>query len=414
MPLIVALGALAVAPAASAEGLTVVDRKEVDVGDRVTLLSNQNFKVIGDCVDNGGGDYTADSFIKAKQENLVLDTYSGTGDPDFDPSDGKVSITNTDATGTAPAFEAAEYQDFYAEGQNRTPLNGRMVTGVHLKGADCMFSATFTGGDSAQGVEAVKRVKADAGETETLFSNDDFKLTGRCIDNGGGDFTANTYLAAKQNGLVYYLTEADLFDTDFDSNEPKVDLFPSFADASGTTPEYQADSFEQDLWAEGKGGKTLQGRVASGVHMKGADCVFSGIFVGYGDVGQLHVVNRMEVNAGKTKTIYSNDDFKATGKCRDNGGGDYTADTLLAAKRNNLIMYQYNGDPFFDLDFDEADPKGDISSEDAEGAAPDYYSEDDYSDFVGDGRVGQLLAGRLGGGVHVGGADCTFSGIFIG
>lgn len=35
-----------------------------------------------------------------------------------------------------------------------------------------------------------------------------------------------------------------------------------------------------DFYREGKGGKVLNGRVASGVHVDGADCVFAGIFAG--------------------------------------------------------------------------------------------------------------------------------------
>jgi hypothetical protein len=93
VPLIVALGALAVAPAAAAEGLTVVDRKEVDAGDRVTLLSNGNFKVTGECVDNGGGDYTADTLLAAKRNNLIMYQYNGdpTFDLDFDKADPKAT-----------------------------------------------------------------------------------------------------------------------------------------------------------------------------------------------------------------------------------------------------------------------------------------------------------------------------------
>jgi hypothetical protein len=411
----VTLVALATAQAALAAPLEVKDRKEADVGDKVTLLNNSNFKVTGECVDNGGGDYRADTFIKAQRENLALERYGFAGDSDFDPGDGKTDITVNDAAGTMPAYEGADYYDFYAEGQHGTPLNGRMATGVHLKGADCLFEATFTGGDSGGAVHAVDRTKVDAGKSKTFYSNDDFKFIGKCVDNGGGNYDTDVFLAAKRNNLLYYVTGFSLMDLDFDANEPKVHIQLDGDEASGTVAEYIGDSFDNDLWAEGKGGKVLQARLATGVHMKGGDCVFSGILVGHGgDLASLHVVNRTEVDAGKTKTIYSNDDFKATGKCIDNGGGDYTADTLLAAKRNNLLVYANDSPGTYDLDFDEADPKININSNDASGTMPEYYADDDYSDFFGDGKGGEVLAGRIGGGVHLPGSDCSFAGIFIG
>ena len=415
VPLIVALGALAVTPAAGANAIKVVDRVKADAGERLTLFSNQDLKVTGECVDEGGGDFTADTFLKAKRENLAVDTYSGDPpDPDFDPADGKLDITNNDANGTMPSLEAAEYYDFYAEGHNGRALNGRPVTGVHVKGADCAFWGTFLGSESEGPVHAPKRAKADAGETVTMFSNEDFKLTGRCVDNGGGDVTADTFLKAKREHLIYYLTELNLFDTDFSPGDGKVDIIQPSDDASGTLPEYIGRSFNHDVWMEGAGGRVLQARIATGVHTKGADCTFSGLLAGYGDVGQLQTVDRIKADVGERVTVYANDDFKVTGRCVDNGGGDFTADTQLAAKRENLMYYAYNGDPFYLLDFDPDDGKIDISSDDAEGAAPDYYSEDDYSDFFGDGKGGEMLVGRLGTGVHIKGADCTFSGIFIG
>lgn len=111
-------------------------------------------------------------------------------------------------------------------------------------------------------------------------------------------------------------------------------------------------------------------------------------------------------------TLFSNEDFKVTGKCEDNGGGDFTANTFLAAKRENLIYYAY--DDGIDLDFDPSDGKIDFTGYDAAGLGANYASEDDYTDFYGEGRGGRVLAGRVGTGVHIKGADCIFSGIFIG
>ena len=404
------------AQTAAAKPLKVVDRVKADAGQKVTLFSNKDFKVKGDCVDNGGGDYTADTFLTAKRANLAFDTYSGApADPDFDPTDGRVDITNGDATGTTPTIEAAEYYDFYAEGRNGRAINGRPVTGVHVKGADCAFWGTFVGAESKGAVHAPKRAKADAGEKVTVFSNSDFKLTGECVDNGGGDVTANTFLTAKRKRLLYYLTELDLFDTNFGPGDGKVDVTKPTDDASGTLPEFIGHSFNHDVWMEGGRGRVLQARVATGVHTKGADCTFSALLVGYGQSKALRVVNRMKADLGEKVTVYANKDFKVTGRCVDNGGGDFTADTQLAARRENLMYYAYDGDPFYLLDFDPADGKIDISDGyDATSPAPSYSAEDDYADFFGDGKGGHVLVGRLGTGVHVKGADCTFSGIFIG
>ncbi|MEO8091764.1 MAG: hypothetical protein ABI726_03515 [bacterium] len=414
-PIIVILCAFAAPPAAMARSVDVVDRLKADAGDGVTLFANDDFKVTGKCEDNGGGDFTANTFLAAKRANLAYDLYGAGVDPDFDPADGKIDITFGDATGTMPVYEAAEYYDFYAEGRNGRPLNGRLVTGVHVKGADCTFSGTVVGAESKGAVHAPKRVKADAGESVTIFSNDDFKVTGECQDNGGGDFTANTFLSAKHKHLVYYLTELDQFDTAFGPGDGKIDFVKPSDDANGTIAEYIGESFTHDLWTEGAGGKVLQGRVATGVHIKGADCTFSGLFVGYGTSKQMKVVDRIKADGGDGVTVFANDDFKVTGKCEDNGGGDFTANTFLAAKRQNLIYYAYDGDPFFILDFDPGDGKIDISEGyDATGTAPSYAAEDDYADFVGEGKSGRILAGRVGTGVNIKGADCTFAGIFIG
>jgi hypothetical protein len=71
---VVALCALVLAQTAAAKPLKVVDRVRADAGQKVTLFSNKDFKVKGDCVDNGGGDYTADTFLTAKRANLAFDT----------------------------------------------------------------------------------------------------------------------------------------------------------------------------------------------------------------------------------------------------------------------------------------------------------------------------------------------------
>jgi hypothetical protein len=413
---IAALAMLVAAPSAWAGPVHVIDRVKADVGEEVKLFSNDDFKVTGECEDNGGDDFTAHTYLAAKRNNLLWFTYSGNNfDADFDPSDGKVAATGNDATGTDPAFEAAEYYDFWAEGRNRVPLNGRLATGVHLKGSDCIFSGTIVGAEGGGPVHPEKRIQADAGEGVTIYSNKDFKVTGECEDNGGGDLTANTFIQAKRKNLVLYLTEADpLTDLDFDPGDGEVDLFPASYDADGTAADYAAYTFSNDFYAEGRGGAVLQGRIGTGVHVKGADCTFSGLFVRHQPPGGgIHVIDRIRVDRGDATTLFQNKDFKVTGKCRENGPGDFTADAVVAAKRKNLLYYAYDGDPFYDLDFDPSDGNADLATDDATGTDPDFYAEDDYDDFYGEGGGGKVLAGRVAGGVHIRGADCTFSGIFI-
>ncbi len=122
----------------------------------------------------------------------------------------------------------------------------------------------------------------------------------------------------------------------------------------------------------------------------------------------------MKVDRNDSKTLYENRDFKVTAKCVNNGGGDFTADTTLRAKRKHLLAYAYAGDPFTDLNFNPSDGPLDITDEDASGTAPDFTSEDQYTDFFGEGKRGKVLNGRVASGVHVQGSDCVFAGIFAG
>jgi hypothetical protein len=416
LPLVLVTIALAAAPDSLAAPVRVVDVKKADAGDKVTLFKNVDFRVRGECVDNGGGDFTADSYVTARRNNLRFDSYNGDPfDADFDRNDSAADITVSEATGTDPALDAADFYEFYGEGKAGAPLNGRIATSVHLRGADCTFSGTFVGGPGDGPAAAKKRKEADAGEKVTLFSNADFKVTGECVDNGGGDFRANTFIAAKRRNLVLFPTEVDNYaDPDFDPSDGKVDFIHSVYEASGTTPAYSAESYTNDLWAEGKGGTVLQARIGTGVHTQGADCTFSGIFLGPGSANALHMVKRIAADAGDAVTIYQTEDFRVTGRCVDNGAGNFTADTFLAAQRGNLAAYAYDGDPEDILDFDPADGKVDITSNDATGPDPDYKSYDDYSDFYGLGKGTETLVGRVGTGVHIGNADCTFAGMFLG
>ena len=414
--ILLAAFALIAAPNALAGAVRVVDVKKADAGEKLTLFQTKDFDVTAECVDNGGGDFTADTYVNARRNNLRFDSYNGDPfDADFDRSDGSLDITTGDATGTAPALEAADYYEFTGEGKKGRPLNGRVATSVHLRGADCTFSGTFVGGGADGPIESGKRKVADAGDKVKLFSNADFKVTGQCVDNGGGDYTANTFIAAKRPNLVLFLTEEDqLSDTDFDPADGKVDFIADEYEAGGTTPEYSAESYTNDLWAEGKGGTVFHARIGTGVHTQGADCSFSGLFSGPASSGALRMVDRIGLDAGDTATLFQTADFKVAAECVDTGAGYYVADTFLAARRPNLAAYAYNGDPGFILDFEPADGTIDITADDAQGTTPDYKSYDDYSDFYGLGKGRDTLVGRVGTGVRITNADdCTFSGMFL-
>jgi len=377
----------------------------------VKLFSNDDFKVTGNCEDSGGGNFTANTFLAARRNNLLAFLSDGGAfDEHFDQGDPKLDITSEDASGAGQAYAGTDYnEDFYAEGKGGKVTQGRVATGVHLKGADCIFSGIFTGPARSGPVALVKRMKVDAGDGAAIFKNEDFKVTGECEDNGGGDFTANTFLAARRNNLQFHASGFGPADPDFDADDPKVDI--SNETPTGTTADYRGYDYYREFWGEGKGGKPLDGRLAAGVHVRGADCTFSGVFQGLDGGASLHPVKRVKADLGEKVTLYSNDDFIATGKCVDQGGGDPLADTFLAAKRDNLI-YDLSSGGIQDLDFD-AGEKIDLTLYDASVTDP-FTAYDSYQEFYGEGKGGAILEGRLATGVNIGGADCIFSGIFTG
>jgi hypothetical protein len=410
---------LAVLPATAlgaAGNVVIPDRIPARAGHTVTIFKNGDFNVTGTCEDNGGGDFTANTFLQARRDNLAYTTYGAPAgvdafDTDFDRSDGKIDFTDNDANGATTEFEEAEFYEFYAEGRGGRVLRAHTATSVHVKGHDCNFSGAFAGAAGSGPLETLSRTKVDAGQSATLYKDNDFKITGTCEDDGGGDFEATAQLTARRSHLIYYLTDLDQQNTDFGPGDGPVELFASIA--SGTDPDFTGDSFYNDLFAEGRGGTVLQARIGTMVHAKGADCAYSGTFIGARSGGHLHVVDAIEANADKSVKLYENQDFKVMGKCEDNGGGDLTADTFVRAKRRHLAFTAYNGDPYGETDFGPGDGKADITSEDATGTVPDFYSEDQYSDFWGEGKGGNTLQGRTAVGVHIGDAACTFAGFFF-
>lgn len=416
-----AVAALALPPAASAAEpgrVIVVDRMKADGGESVKLFSNKDFRVTGTCLDNGGGDFHANTYLAAKRDDLLYFGDDGDlFDADFDRADGKIDFVTlaNDANGMSPQYVGEDQrQDFYAEGRGGKVTQGRVATGVHLKGADCTFSGIFTGTTKSGPARIAKRVKVAAGDSVNLLSNKDFRVRGFCQDNGGGDFRANTFLAAKRDNLIYFASNVgDRHDTDFDIGDGEADFVHDGYDASGADPFYLGHDYYQYFYAEGKGGTVTTGRVATGVHINGADCTFSGIFLGSSGSPRLHPVKRIRADGGERVRLFANDDFRVSGSCEDNGGGDVTANTFLAAKRDHLVYFESDGGTS-DLDLGPGDPEVDLTSSDASGTDPEYSGWNSYQDFYAEGRGGRVLQGWIADGVHLKGADCIFSGIFTG
>lgn len=421
---IAALTALSVLLPASLAGaksqsaaVRLVNPKPADAGEKVRLLANDDFKVTGDCEDYGGGDYGANSFLKGKRDNLAYTTYSPElgfpkFDDDYDIADGAIDFSQTDANGTMPMIEEAEYYEFYGEGKRGRVFKGHMATTVHHRGADCNLGGVFFDATKAGPLQAVDRIKVDVGATKTLFTNKSMKLTGECQEVAAGNYRANTFLRARHAPLAYYLTEYDSYDTNLGPGDPKVDLFPAADDANGTALDFVADSYSNDFITLNKHGRLLQGRLASAVHARSADCTYSAMLTGPQSGGPLHVVNGIEADGGKNVKIFENDDFRVSGRCKDNGGGDFTADTFMQTKHNNAAYEAY--DYGEDVDFDKDDGKIDFASGDATGPMPMFISEDQYADFWAESAQGKALTGRAVGGVNILGADCVFAGYYIG
>jgi hypothetical protein len=419
----VALGLLGAAPGAAANSgppsnLVPADRIDVPAGEQATLFKGKDVKVVGDCIDNGGDDLTADTLLHARRDDLrAFNSYfPDDADLDFDKADTPLDIFGDDATGTSEDYDAEDYdQDFYVENAAGDVSEGQVTSGVHVRDGDgCTFSGLFVDSNSAAPVRTAPRVEVAVGETATIYKDKNFKVSGECINNGAGNFTASPILEARRNNLAFHASETDAEDTDFDEGDPPVALVSATYVASGTTPEFAARDYYQEFWGESPGGRPLDGRVAMGVHLGGADCTFSGIFTGPKSGKGLSVLKQKAVDAGDQATLFKNKSFKVSAKCADNGAGDVTARSFVGARKPNMLMW-VGEEAVVDSDLDPSDGKLDIApSYYGSGTAPDYSAYDYYQEFLGEGKGGEILNGRVATGVHLGGADCTFSGIFTG
>jgi hypothetical protein len=144
-------------------------------------------------------------------------------------------------------------------------------------------SPSATGSTSEQAVtpdraDAVDRVKLSVGEKATLYKNASFKVVATCVDEGGGTVTAGYGVRSLvDNTLVFSTDEGNETDTRRD----KADGLYRWSgyEPSSDTKLYYGYDYYQEFTGESPKGDLLIGRVNAGVHMRGADCIYSGLFV---------------------------------------------------------------------------------------------------------------------------------------
>ena len=125
--------------------------------------------------------------------------------------------------------------------------------------------------------DAVDRVSLSVGEKTTLFKNGAFKVVAMCVDEGGGTITAEYGVKALQdNTLVFSTDAANETDTRLDMADGLYH-WSSF-EPSSTTELYYGYDYYQEFTGESRKGDLLIGRVSAGVHMRGADCIYNGLF----------------------------------------------------------------------------------------------------------------------------------------
>ena len=131
---------------------------------------------------------------------------------------------------------------------------------------------------TAEKSKGVDRVKLMVGEQATLFKNGAFKVVARCVDEGGGTVTAEYGVRARQsNTLVFSTDDGNETDTRLDKADGLYHW--SSYEPSDTTKLYYGYDYYQEFTGESRSGDLLIGRVSAGVHMRGADCIYNGLFV---------------------------------------------------------------------------------------------------------------------------------------
>ena len=157
------------------------------------------------------------------------------------------------------------------------------------------------------------------------------------------------------------------------SRHPDRDLYPT----TGTAPAFKAYDYYAEAYAESKDGHVLIARVATGVHVRGADCTFSGLFlddhsktplspvVGGGGRGYEDAVQRRF--------------FRVEGTCSTTAAG--TSAPRRRSRQGRTTRSATTATPHADLDFDQADGAVVFNSGGPTGTMPEFEAFD-YSNEV--------------------------------
>jgi hypothetical protein len=128
----------------------------------------------------------------------------------------------------------------------------------------------------------------------------------------------------------------------------------------------------------------------------------------------VHVVDRMKLSVGENKVLFKNDSFKVVASCIDEGAGTFTAAFGVRALTDNTLVFSTDDGNYTDTRLDKADGLYRWTSYEASSDSALYYGYDYYQEFTAESRRGELLIGRVNSGVHMRGADCIYSGLFVG
>ena len=152
------------------------------------------------------------------------------------------------------------------------------VAAIIVRTSPSATGSTSDQAATADKADAVDRVKLAIGETATLFRNDSFRVVASCVDAGAGTVTAEYGVRALVDNTLVFSTKIG---NETDTRLDKADGLYHFADdyqPSSTTNLYYAYDYYQEFVGESPKGDLLIGRVNAGVHMRGADCIYNGLF----------------------------------------------------------------------------------------------------------------------------------------
>jgi hypothetical protein len=124
-------------------------------------------------------------------------------------------------------------------------------------------------------------------------------------------------------------------------------------------------------------------------------------------------VDRIKLSVGEQATLFRNDAFRVVAICRDEGGGTVTAEYGVRAREDNTLVFSTDAGNTTDTRLDKADGLYHWSSYEPSDTVSVYYGYDYYQEFTGESARGDLVIGRVNAGVHMRGADCIYSGLFV-